>query len=235
MLRRARCEPKRRWTWTPRSVGVSIRWRYDWGRTSGARWVAPFVCPLAWQSKHVDPAARPGRTAVLGRVELLLRERRHEQPQPLELLGVEDAVEQLEVVLERDDLAPRDVAEVRARRQVDRGRELGEEAVGQVEIEVIPREVAPLLPPDLVDLEPGEDHAPLGVVGVRQGQEARREEVLLADLLGRHRAERLPGRAGRQPDPHALLDRLAARHGDAGRRPVAPGRSGRGGGPIGGA
>jgi hypothetical protein len=65
-----------------------------------------------------DPPGRPGGASVLGRVELLLRERGDEQPQPLELLGIEDAVEGLEVVREGDDLPPRDVAQVRAGRQV---------------------------------------------------------------------------------------------------------------------
>ena len=43
--------------------------------------------------------ARLQRAAVVGGVELLLRERRQQQPQPFQLLRVQDAVEQLEVVV----------------------------------------------------------------------------------------------------------------------------------------
>ncbi len=63
-----------------------MRWRNSCGRMSPTRCVAAFVWPLAWQSKQVTPAARPLGAPVLGLVELLLRERRDQQPQPLELL-----------------------------------------------------------------------------------------------------------------------------------------------------
>ena len=52
---RARCEPKLRWMFTPRRLGVSIRCRNSCGRMSPTSWVAPLVCPLAWQSKQVTP------------------------------------------------------------------------------------------------------------------------------------------------------------------------------------
>jgi hypothetical protein len=57
-----------------------------------------------------DATVRALRPAILGLVELLLRKRRHEQPQSLDLLGIEDAVEQLEEVVDRDELALRFVA-----------------------------------------------------------------------------------------------------------------------------
>ena len=50
--------------------------------------------------------------AIFGVVELLLRERRHQQPQALKLLGIEDTVEELEEVVKRHQLALRDIAEV---------------------------------------------------------------------------------------------------------------------------
>ena len=46
-----------------------------------------------------DAQARPHRAPVVRGVELLLRERRHQQAQPFELLGVQDAVEELVVVV----------------------------------------------------------------------------------------------------------------------------------------
>src|SRR5690606_16035835 len=73
----------------------------------------------------------PLTAPVVRHVELLLRERRHEQAQALELLRVEDAVEELKEVLRRDELPLRDVAELGPRREVDRGRELGQEMLGE--------------------------------------------------------------------------------------------------------
>src|SRR5882762_9519024 len=55
MVLSARCEPNSRWICTPRSVGVTTRWRDSCGRASGARCVALLVWPFEWQSKHVAP------------------------------------------------------------------------------------------------------------------------------------------------------------------------------------
>jgi hypothetical protein len=61
-------------------------------------------CAAAWQL----------RAAVLRLIELLLRERSDEQSQAFQLLGSESAVEQLVIIVDRDELALRDVAEVGA-------------------------------------------------------------------------------------------------------------------------
>src|SRR6266403_6112736 len=45
----ARCEPNSRWICTPRSDGVTMRWRDSCGRASGARCVALLVWPFEWQ------------------------------------------------------------------------------------------------------------------------------------------------------------------------------------------
>src|SRR5258705_10079408 len=76
-----------------------------------------------------DAAARPFRPPILGLVELLLRERREQQAKALDLLGVQDAVETLVVVVDREQLAPRDVTEVGARREGDGRGELREKGV----------------------------------------------------------------------------------------------------------
>ena len=47
----------------------------------------------------------------------------------------------------------RNVAQVRARRQEDRGRELGQNVIGQVEVEIEAGKVAPFLLLDLVDVK----------------------------------------------------------------------------------
>jgi len=143
-----------------------------------------------------------------------------EQPQSLELLRVEHAVEQLEVVVDGDELALRDVAQVRARGEEDRRGELGQHVVGQVEVEVEAREVARLLALDLIDVELREHHAALGMVRVRQRQEARGERVGSSDLLGAHRGEAVPRHAGGQLHAHAVLHGFAARHRHPRRGPV---------------
>ena len=41
-----RWEPKRRWMFTPRRAGVSMRWRNSCGRMSPTSWVAPFCAAI---------------------------------------------------------------------------------------------------------------------------------------------------------------------------------------------
>ena len=185
-----------------------MRCRNSCGRMSPTRWAAPLVWPLTWQSKQVTP--RCGRSERRSSVWLNcccgkgVTSRRR----PSSLLGVQDAVEQLEEVLDRDQLALRDVAEVRPRGQEDGRRELGQEVLGDVEVEVEARQVALLLPLDLVDVELREDHPAFGVVGVGQ----RLEPV---------------GEGARRPGwPRAPWPRAGPRSclpsGARGRRPAAP-------------
>ena len=154
-------------------------------------------------------------------IELLLRERREEQPQAFELLRVQDAVEQLVVIVARDQLTARDVAEILTRREVNRRRELGQEPVGNVEIEVEAGEVTARLFLDPVDLKHGKHHPAFGMVRVRQRHEARGEQSLVADVVRRHRRQRVPRHAGGQLHPHAVLNRLASAHRDPGDGTVA--------------
>src|SRR6266481_9593651 len=119
-----------------------------------------------------DAAARPLGAPILGLVELLLGERRQQQADALDLLGVQYAVQNLVVVVDREQLTLRDVAEIRPRREIDGRRKLRQKRVRQVEVEVEPREVAALLPLDLVDVELGEHHAAFGMVRMWEGEEA---------------------------------------------------------------
>ena len=57
--------------------------------------------------------ARLLRAMILGLVELLLRKRRHQKTQGFVLLRIDDAAEQLVIILDGDELALRNVAEVR--------------------------------------------------------------------------------------------------------------------------
>src|SRR4029434_1989569 len=86
--------------------------------------------------KTDHPPTRPFRPAVFRLVELLLRERRHQESQSLQLLGIEDAVEQLEEILNGHQLALRDIAQVRPGGEKHRRRKLGQEVVREVKIEV---------------------------------------------------------------------------------------------------
>src|ERR1039458_7360741 len=83
-----------------------------------------------------DAAVRAFATAVLGLIELLLRERRYEQAQPLYLLRVHNSVEQFVVVVNRHHFALGDVAQIRSRGQIDGRRKLRHDVVGQIEIEI---------------------------------------------------------------------------------------------------
>ncbi len=188
-----------------------MRWRNSCGRMSPTRWAAPFVWPLTWQSKQVTPRW-DAPTTVLRLVELLLRERSHQEAQPLDLLRVEDPVEELVEVLDRHQLALRDVPQVGPGGEEDRRRELGKEVLGDVEVEIEAGEVALLLLLDFVDVELREDHPSLGVVRVGERLEAAREELPLADLVRLHRPELVPRDPGAQPHPDAVLQRLAAGH-----------------------
>jgi len=167
-----------------------------------------------------DAAARLLRAAILGLVELLLRKRRQQQAQTLDLLGIEDAVEQLVVIVDGDQLALRDVTQVGPRGQEHRWGEFGQEMVGNVELEVEAGEIASLLLLDFLDLELREHHAAFRMIGMGQRIKSRREEVPVANFRRTHARQLIPGRSRRQLDPHAFLQRLAARHGGARRGAV---------------
>ena len=74
-------------------------------RTNIARKVGCRIgVPILVTIKAGDATARPLRAAILRLIELLLRERRQEEAQPLELLGIEDAAENLVIIVDRTSL-----------------------------------------------------------------------------------------------------------------------------------
>src|SRR5258708_39773993 len=85
------------------------------------------------------------RAAIVGGIELLLREGRQQQAQPFELPRREKAVEQSEVIRERDQLALRDGAQVRAGGEAGGWRKPGQEALRQRAIDGGPGLVPPVL------------------------------------------------------------------------------------------
>ena len=187
---------------------AAVRLRPDVAHQVGRR--RGVAVDVAVEAGHALHAGGLLRLAVGRGVELLLRELRDQQAHALQVLGVQDALEDLLEVLHRHHLPLRDVAQVRPRGQEDGRRELGQEVLGQVEIEVEALQAGQLL-----DLHLREDHAAHLVLGVGQGQEALGEQALLADLVGRHLGQLLPGHPLRQPRGRADRDGLAAGHGHA--------------------
>ena len=137
-----------------------------------------------------------------------------EQPQAVELLRVEDALEELEEVVRRDELPLRDVAEILPGREEDGRRELGQEMVGQIEIEIEAREIAPGLTQDFLDVKVRKQHAAFGLLRMRERHEAARENVPLADVFGREAREVFPGEPVLKTHANAPLNGFAARHRD---------------------
>jgi hypothetical protein len=91
---------------------------------------------VAVEAGHPDHPVGTIRPPVLGGVELLLGELRDQEAQAFELFRVQQAVEGLVEVLERDDLALRDVAKIRPGRQENRRRKLRKQVIRQIEVEV---------------------------------------------------------------------------------------------------
>ena len=160
-----------------------------------------------------DTEVRLEAAAVGGGVELRLRKRRDQQPQTFQLFGVEHVFEQLVVIAQRHQLAPGHVAQVGPGGQVHRRGKGRQQMLGQVEVQIEPRQIACGLAFGLVDERLREDHPAVFVVRVRQGIKPRRPESVALDLLRGHGRQGGPGDACRKLDADAGLHRLAARHG----------------------
>src|SRR3984957_5244688 len=148
-------------------------------------------------------------------MKLLLREWRQQQAQPFQLSGRENAVEHVEEVGDRDQLALRDVAQIGARGQVHRRRKRSQKVFGQVEIDVEAGQVSPVLCLDRVDLLMRKNLAACGMEWMRQRKEALWPQALVTDRVGRHARELFPGHPRWQPDAYPLLQWLPVLHRDA--------------------
>ncbi len=168
--------------------------------------MAPLVWPLTWQDEARDADARLERDAVVGLVEPRRRRGPQQLLEPFHLLGRQQPVEDLVVVAERDLAAARDVAQLLVRGQEHRRRKLRQVGVGDVEVDVDALVLGMHRDPAL-----REHH--VGRRLQRMRQRLVGEQVLLLDLLGRHRCQRLPARdAVGQARHRPGHDRLAARH-----------------------
>src|SRR4051794_8941736 len=97
------------------------------------------------------------RAAILGRIELLLWKGRQQEAQPFQLPRRKNAIEELVVIRQRDQLALRDIAQIGARCQEHGRRELGQEMIGKIEIQVEPLQISTVLLLDRVDQEVRKD------------------------------------------------------------------------------
>src|ERR1019366_5815391 len=135
--------------------------------------------------------ARHARTralgaAVFGRIELLLRKSRKQEPQPLQLFGIENPVEEFIVVGQVHELSLGDITQVRPCCEIDGWWELRQEVVGNVKVEIEPGKVPAFQFLDFVKRGLWEHHSTLGMIGMRQWHEAVRKQVLISDFFRGH-------------------------------------------------
>src|SRR3954447_6453054 len=151
--------------------------------------------------------------AVLGLVELLLREGREQKAKPLHLDRGENANHQLVVVLDRQQLPARHIAQFRMGGEEQGRRKFGSEAVREIQINIEAPQVASFLPANLVNLVVRENLTTGGLLDMGQRHEAGRQEAPLADFVRAHGCQALPGHTGWKLDADAALDGLTpSRH-----------------------
>ena len=138
---------------------------------------------VAVEAGHAQAGLAVLRSSV--GIELLLRERRQQQAQAVELHRRQDVLEQAVVVVDRDHLAARDVAQLGPVLQEDRRRKLGQERLGQIEVDV-----EPLQAREHLDLHWRKDLAAGRVLGMRQ--RGIGEDACLANLLRAPSGQTLP-------------------------------------------
>ena len=96
------------------------------GRTSiGRKMRGPIRMTVRVAIEAGHAPTRQLRPAIFGLIELLLRKWRDQKAQPLELLRIDDAVEQLVIIVDGDEPALRNVAEVGTLVEIYCRRELG--------------------------------------------------------------------------------------------------------------
>ena len=123
------------------------------GLTSGVMWNTDRVAiRMTIQARHSQ--AGLSSLSIISRIELFLREWRHQQAQAIELHGCQDVFEQAVIVVDRDHFASGDVAQLGPALQKHRRRNVGQKRLGEIELDVVP-----LQPRKHFDLHLGEDLA----------------------------------------------------------------------------
>jgi len=143
------------------------------GGLSGASCVAPFWWPFEWHQACSTLAGSLG-SAILGDIELLLWKGRQQQAQPFQLSRRKNAVEQPVKIGERDQLAPAIRRPNRCAVSGTWSEEFGQEVVRQIEINVEPLQVSPVLLLERVDQEVRKDKPPSWCLGCGRGLEPLR-------------------------------------------------------------
>src|SRR5438067_10055585 len=83
--------------------------------------------PVVMAIETRDPAAGFDRSAIAGLIELLLRKGRDQQSQAFELLRIQDTVEEIKEVIDRDQFALGNIAQIGPVSQINRRREFRQE------------------------------------------------------------------------------------------------------------
>ena len=161
----------------------------------------------------VDMAIEAGDTetglpalAIVGRIKFFLRKRSQQEPQTIELDRRQNVLEKPVVVIDRDNFSARHIAQLRPVAQKDRRRELRNERVGQIEIDI-----ESFQPREHFDLHLREHLAAIGLQGMRQWRIGKDSRCLM--LSGGHSGQLLPSDAlcgSRAVGPTGK--RLAPRH-----------------------
>src|ERR1700730_11410326 len=164
----------------PLDVDSAQGWRVDpvahFLGTNVSRLVSGRVgAPVLMAIKARDSQTWMFDTAIRRLVELLLREWGEQQPQAFQLFGIQHAVKQRVIVAGGDHLSLGDVSEVGSRGQINCCWKFWKEVVRYVEVNVKTRQVSARLFLDFINCEMRKDHAPFDVLGMRQGEKARRK------------------------------------------------------------
>src|SRR3989442_3071869 len=117
--------------------------------------------------------------AIGSGIELLLRKLSHQQPQAFEMLGIQNAVEELVVVINSNYPSFGNIAQIGSGSQEDRRREFRQKPVRQIKVHVKAFQAR-----QRFDFSLRKDHAAYRMIDVRQRPIG--EYFPVADLLPRH-------------------------------------------------
>src|SRR2546425_2404642 len=140
------------------------------------------------ETSYASHSVRLLGLAIGSGIELLLRKLSHQQPQAFELLGIQNAVEKLVVIINSDYLPFGNIAQIGASGQEDRRWEFRQKPVRQIKVHVKAFQAGQRFYFSL-----WKDHTAYRMIDVRQRQIG--EDFPFADLFRRHLSQLFPGHA----------------------------------------